>query len=270
MSQMAQAKEYRVRDAIVRNTVRTRLARLRVNQRGALPALCVSAEQDDAHLVAAARSGVNDAFEVLVRRHQPKMLFVAWRFTRNREDAEDIAQQAFHKAFLHLQQFEGNASFSTWLTRIAMNEGLMWLRRKRASAEVSLEALSASGDASMQVDPADCAPNPEEACLQLETRRIVSTAISSLSSRLRKAMQLRELAEMSTGETAGVLGLSVGTIKARMFHGRKKLLEILKRQMGTTRHGCSVAEQAVSLPINSHSFCNQGLTIGRLRPDLLG
>jgi len=253
MSQMAQAEGYRVRDAIVRNTVRTRPARRHDTQRDVPPALSVLAEQDDAQLVAAARSGVNDAFEVLVRRHQAKILSVAWRFTRNHEDAEDIAQQAFHKAFLHIRQFQGNSSFSTWLTRIAMNEGLMWLRRKRASAEMSLEALSASVDPSMQVDPADCAPNPEEACLQLETQRIVSTAMSSLSSKLLKAIQLRELAEMSTAETAGVLRLSVGTIKARVFHGRKKLREILKRQIGTTRHGCQVAEQAVhfqSAPIH--------------------
>jgi RNA polymerase sigma-70 factor (ECF subfamily) len=259
MSQMAQAKEYRVRDAIVRNTVHTRPARQRDNRRGALPALCVSAEQDDAQLVAAARSGVNDAFDVLVRRYRTRILSVAGRFTRNREDAEDVAQQAFHKAFLHIRQFQGNSSFSTWLTRIAMNESLMWLRKKRVSSEVSLEVLNANTDTdtSMQVEPADCAPNPEETCLQLETQRIVSAAVRSLRSKLREVMQLRELGEMSTEKTAEVLGLSVGAVKARLFHGRRKLRPILEGHVGSTRIWRRVAEREVSPRIDSHLLASK-------------
>jgi RNA polymerase sigma-70 factor (ECF subfamily) len=79
---------------------------------------------------------------VLVRRHQARILSAAWRFTRNREDAEDIVQQSFQKAFVHLQQFEGNSSFSTWLTRVAVNEAPMWLRSKRTSSEVAIEESS--------------------------------------------------------------------------------------------------------------------------------
>jgi RNA polymerase sigma-70 factor (ECF subfamily) len=107
-----------------------------------IPTLPILAEEDDAALVTAAASGSNEAFEVLVRRHQARILSAAWRFTRNREDAEDIVQQSFQKAFVHLQQFEGNSSFSTWLTRVAVNEAPMWLRSKRTSSEVPIEESS--------------------------------------------------------------------------------------------------------------------------------
>src|SRR5438034_10319366 len=90
---------------------------------------------EDVALVAAAKNGDAQAFEALVERHQSRIRAIASRFTRVSEDAEDIAQQSFQKAFIHLRQFEGNSAFSTWLTRIAINEALMWLRRKRASRE---------------------------------------------------------------------------------------------------------------------------------------
>jgi RNA polymerase sigma-70 factor (ECF subfamily) len=128
----------------------------------------------------------------------------------------------------------------------------MWLRRRRTSAEVSLEALNAGADNSTQLDPADCGPNPEEACLQLETQRIVSTALGSLNSRLRGAIKLRELQELSTVETAEVLGLPVGTIKARLFQGRKKLRSILKQHVRSMRHWRRVAEREISPRGGSH------------------
>ena len=118
--------------------------------------------------------------------------------------------------------------------------------KKRTSAKVSLEALSTSADDSAQVDPGDRDPNPEEACLQLETRQIVSTALGSLSNRLRGAIQLRELEELSTEEIAETLGLPVGTIKARLFQGRKKLRSILKRHMESTRHMRRVPQREIS------------------------
>jgi RNA polymerase sigma-70 factor, ECF subfamily len=246
MSRGAPVRKMGGAHTIAQNAVQGKLPRRHDKQQDSSPLLCAFAEQNDSQLVAAAQSGVNDAFEVLIRRHQEKILFIAWRFTHKREDAEDIAQQALQKAFLHVNQFQGSASFSTWLTRIAINEGLMWLRKKRTSAEVSFEALNANADDSRQLDPADCDPNPEEACMQLETRQIVSTALDSLSNRLRATIQLRELEELSTEETAEALGLPVGTIKARLFQGRKKLRSILKRHMGSTRHMRRVARREIS------------------------
>lgn len=194
-----------------------------------------SVEEDDRTLVAASGRGRSEAFEILVRRHHAKILRMASRFTRNYEDAEDIAQLAFQKAFVNLRQFEGNSSFSTWLTRIAMNEALMWLRRHRRSIEVPLENQNAQSETAIALDPPDSAPNPEETCLRLERKRMVSAALSKLTPRVRATLELRELAELSIKETAGIMGLSIGTVKARLFHGRRKLHDKLKQYVESTR-----------------------------------
>jgi len=120
------------------------------------------ADEEDAALVAAAKTGDDHAFEVLVERHQSRIRAVAWRFARVPEDTEDIAQQTFQKAFLHLKQFEGHSSFSTWLTRIAINESLMWVRKNRASREVPIEESSTENQPSLPLDPPDPGPNPED------------------------------------------------------------------------------------------------------------
>jgi RNA polymerase sigma-70 factor (ECF subfamily) len=200
----------------------------------AIPPLRILSEEDDAKLVAAADSGSNEAFEVLVRRHQARILSAAWRFTRNREDAEDIVQRSFQKAFVHLQQFEGNSSFSTWLTRIAINEALMWLRKKRTLPEVPIEVSSANGETAVPLDFPDLGPNPEDRCLQQEQERILSAAMKELTPGMRKAIELRELGELSTEETARALGLSVQAVKGRVFHGRRKLREVLRRYVDST------------------------------------
>lgn len=232
MAQVGQASESSVRHSARGNTVQTKLPD---NHNKALFPPSALAEQNNALLVAAAQRGVNEAFEVLVRRHQAKILCVAWRFTRNREDAEDITQQTLQKAFVHLRRFQGNSSFSTWLTRIAINEALMWARRKRASHEVSPDALNVNNETAAKLDPTDLAPNPEETCLRLERKRIVATAINKLTPKVRTAIQLQQLGELSIRETAGLMGLSIGTVKARVFHGRSKLRATLKRYVGCGR-----------------------------------
>jgi RNA polymerase sigma-70 factor, ECF subfamily len=196
-----------------------------------IPLLRASADEADAALVAAAQSGDGHAFEVLVERHQSRIRAVAWRFTRVAEDTEDIAQQTFQKAFLHLKQFEGNSSFSTWLTRITINESLMWVRRKRASREVPIEESSAENEGSLPLDPPDPGPSPEDRYSQREWKQILSRAVSELTPAIRTAIELRDLAELSTGETAGIMRVSVGAVKARLFHGRKKLRVKLKRYL---------------------------------------
>ena len=200
----------------------------------AIPLLRILADEDDAKLVADAKSGSNEAFEVLVRRHQARILSATWRFTRNREDAEDIVQQSFQKAFVHLRQFEGNSSFSTWLTRIAINVGLMWLRKKRVSPEVSIEESSADDETALPLDFPDLGPNPEDRCFQREQERMLSAAMNKLTPAIRRAIELRELGELSTEETARVMGLSVQAVKGRAFHGRRKLHEILRRYVDST------------------------------------
>ncbi len=174
---------------------------------------------EDAALVAGAKTGDAHAFELLVERHEGKILSLAQRMTRNREDAEDVVQQSFQKAFIHLKKFEGESLFSTWLTRIAINEALMLLRRRRGTREVPIAESNTEDETALPLDIPDVGPNPE----------------NELTPRTRKAIELRELGELSTGETAQVMGLSVGAVKARVFHGRRKLRETLKPYVESVR-----------------------------------
>jgi RNA polymerase sigma-70 factor (ECF subfamily) len=185
-------------------------------------------------LVAAAKREDSLAFEILVGRYRQRILNIAFRYTRNREDAEDIVQQSFQKAFVHLRQFEGNSSFSTWLTRIAINEALMWLRRKRVSSEMPIQESDKNNETTQALDFPDSGPNPEDGCLQRERQQILSAAINELTPGMRTAIELRELGELSTEETARVMGLSVGAVKSRVFHGRRKLREVLQRYIEST------------------------------------
>src|ERR1700681_2944930 len=130
---------------------------------------------EDMVLVAAAKSGSSHAFEVLVERHARRILRVAQRVIGNREDAEDIVQQSFQKAFVHLQKFEGRSSFSTWLTRIAINQSLMKLRTRR-SRELHLDPPAATDDTHFCAEIAGDAPTPEQLCWQEELQRLLASA----------------------------------------------------------------------------------------------
>jgi RNA polymerase sigma-70 factor, ECF subfamily len=191
--------------------------------------------QEDAALVASAKNGDARAFEVLVERHAQRIFLVARRITRTQEDAEDVVQQSFQKAFVHLSKFEGGSLFSTWLTRITINEALMLLRRKRGSREVPIAESNTEDKSVLPLEIPDMRPNPEDRCLQQEQQRIVSAAVNGLTPGMRRAIELRELGELSTGETARAMGLSVGAVKARVFHGRKKLRQTLKCYVESTR-----------------------------------
>ncbi|HET8924015.1 MAG TPA: sigma-70 family RNA polymerase sigma factor [Candidatus Acidoferrum sp.] len=186
-------------------------------------------ERADVTLVAAAKHGNRDAFEILVERHQRRILAVALRFTRIREDAEDVVQQSFQKAFVHLHKFEGASSFSTWLTRIAINEALMLLRRGRAVREVSIADPSGNEETAFGLEVLDLGPDPESSYSQREQERILSAAMKELRPGIRRAIELRDLGELTTQETAGAMGLSIGAVKARVFHGRRMLRKMLKR-----------------------------------------
>jgi RNA polymerase sigma-70 factor, ECF subfamily len=188
------------------------------------------AGQEEAALVLAAKSGDGYAFEILIERHRGRVLGIARRFTRIWEDAEDIAQQSFQKAFVHLHKFEGKSSFSTWLTRIAINEALMLLRRGRSLREVSIDDLSGNEETAVDLEIPDYRSGPESAFLQGEQDRMLHEAIDKLAPGIRKAIELRELGELSTQEAARVMGLSVGAVKGRVFNGRKKLHQELKRE----------------------------------------
>ncbi len=178
--------------------------------------------EDAAVLVAAAKCGDTHAFEELVFRHEHRTLAVALRITKNREDAEDVVQETFHKAFLHLHAFQQNSRFSTWLTRIAMNEAFMLLRRRRGILEVLPDNPDDSVDSVLEAF-ADKSPSPEESCLRRERKEYLIKAINGLGPKTRTTILLRDIEERSLEETAQILGTSTAAIKARQFHGRRKL-----------------------------------------------
>jgi RNA polymerase sigma-70 factor, ECF subfamily len=187
---------------------------------------------EDEMLVAAAKKGQATAFAMLVERHQRKLFFAALRITRNREDAEDVVQQSFQKTFVHLASFVGRSSFSTWLTRVAINEALMLLRKNRGSREVLIDDLNGNEDTATPPEVPDSTPDPEVIYSHREWERMLSSAMNKLPHETRRAIQLRELDERSTEETARIMGISVGAVKARVFHGRKKLREKLEHYFG--------------------------------------
>src|SRR5580658_10365588 len=186
-------------------------------------------------LVAAAKGGDEGAFETLFNRHQRRVIALAFRYTRVREDAEDIVQQTFQKAFLHLQTFEGKSSLSTWLTRIAINHALMLLRSRRGLREVPIDDSSGDEETTFAEELADASPDPEASYLQTEKSQILSAAMRQLRPGMRKAIELRELGELSNRDTAAHLGVSIGSVKARVFHARRKLAKALRRRMQSRR-----------------------------------
>ena len=211
----------------------------------------------DEVLVSAAKNGNHRAFELLVERHQQRMLAFARRYTRVREDAEDVVQQTFQKAFIHLSQFQGKSSFSTWLTRIAINEALMLVRRSRALREIPVDDSNDHGVAASAMEIPDSSPDPEASYLRRERAQILSETLGNLRPGMRKAIELRELAELSTEETARRMDVSVASVKARLFHARKKLRERLSRYLksnSTRRKNTDIGDTTGNIP--QHRLCN--------------
>jgi RNA polymerase sigma-70 factor (ECF subfamily) len=202
-------------------------------------------KDSDGELVAAAKSGDTQAFEELVFRHQRRVLAVAQRITNNREDAEDVAQECFHKAFLHLDTFQEKSRFSTWLTRIAMNEALMLLRRRRGVFEVLLESTDDGVD-SVSNTFVDQSPSPEESCWFRERRELLTEAINRLGPKIRSTILLRHIEDRSVEETALILGTSTSAVKSRVFQGRRKLRETVNPGLLRGVYGACRAEAQVA------------------------
>jgi RNA polymerase sigma-70 factor (ECF subfamily) len=198
--------------------------------RAVAPVRRVSADAgDDEHtLVIAAQAGEVSAFEVLVTRYEKRIYRLAWNITQNRPDAEDVVQDAFMKAFEHLGSFQGNSRFYTWLVRIAVNQALMKLRKRR-HREVSLDEPLETEDSLMPREIEDWGPTPEERFEQTELNKILTEAIAELDFRLRAVFQLRDVEGLSTEETAEVLGLTIPATKTRLLRARLKLRDKLQK-----------------------------------------
>jgi RNA polymerase sigma-70 factor, ECF subfamily len=176
--------------------------------------------REDRWLVTAAQNGDSEAFEVLAQRYQRVVLSIGWRSTRNPEDAEDVAQQTFLKAFVHLPKFRGTASFSTWLVRIALNESLMLCRKSWRAREVSLDKRQNGENASFFPETEDQGPNPEESYRLQERRSILLTQFRSLTPATRSVLKNYDLEDRSVKETAARLKISVSAVKSRSSRGR--------------------------------------------------
>jgi RNA polymerase sigma-70 factor (ECF subfamily) len=185
-------------------------------------------KDDEPLLVAAAKAGEISAFETLVGRYEHKIFRLTQNITQNREDAEDAMQEAFLKAYEHLNEFQGNSRFYTWLVRIAVNQALMKLRKRRPN-QVSLDEEVDTGEDMVPREVEDWGPSPEERYEQTELGQILSTVVGELDPGFRIVFQLRDIEELSTEETAEALGLSVPAVKSRLLRARLKLRQKLNR-----------------------------------------
>ena len=194
-------------------------------------------QHPDLALVASARTGDVHAFETLVNKYDRQIFRIAQHITQNREDAQDVVQDAFLKAYEKLDQFQGNSKFYTWLVRIAVNESLMRLRKRRTGKMVSIDDDIETDEGSVPRDLADWSPNPEQNYGQAELNEILRKTIQGLPHGFRIVFVLRDVDGLSTEETAETLGLSVPAVKSRLLRARLQLRERLSRYFRKKKAG---------------------------------
>jgi len=183
----------------------------------------------DVALVERVKNGDISAYDELVRKYDRQIFRIAQHITQNREDAEDVMQDAFLKAYEKLDQFQGNSKFYTWLVRIAVNESLMRLRKRRTGKMVSIDEDIETEEGTVPRDLADWAPDPEQNYTQAELAEILRKTIQGLPPGFRVVFVLRDVDGLSTEETAESLGLSVPAVKSRLLRARLQLRERLAR-----------------------------------------
>ena len=188
-------------------------------------------------LVQAAKGGDLEAFSELVRRYDRNIFRIAQHITHNEEDAQDVVQDAFLKAYQNLGQFQGNSKFYTWLVRIAVNEALMRLRKRRTDRTVSLDEDVETEEGTMPREVADWSPNPEQIYGQSELGEILRKTIQGLPHGFRTVFVLRDIEGLSTEETAEMLGLSIPAVKSRLLRARLQLRERLTRYFKSKKDG---------------------------------
>lgn len=169
----------------------------------------------DEEIVARVRAGERPLFELLMRRHNQRIFRAARAIVRRDDEAEDVMQDAYVRAYAHLDEFQGNASFATWLTRIAVHEALARVRRERRFTSFDLDSHGRTKSATELT--------PEQQVSDAELRTILDRAIDSLPDEFRITFVLRAVEQMNGSEVADVLGIPEQTVKTRLFRARVRL-----------------------------------------------
>ncbi len=185
---------------------------------------------DESALVSRAKAGDTAAFSELVQHYDRRVFRMAKQITQNDDDAEDVLQETFLKAYTHLADFHGNSKFYTWLVRIAVNEALMKLRKRRSDRTVPLDEPIDTGEDEVIREIAVWDQNPEDTYSREELGQLLDQAIQSLKPAYRTVFILRDIEEMSIEDTAETLGLSISAVKSRLLRARLQLREKLTRQ----------------------------------------
>jgi len=206
-----------------------------------------TSELSDQELVELARNEHQDAFGELLRRHRQKCVDLATFFLRNRGDAEDEVQNAFSKAYAHLDQFHGEAEFSTWLARIVSNQCLMLLRVRRRTKFVYLDETAGTQDSPPLELPA-CGSDPEGDFAFQQMNSVLRSEIRRIPPMLRNVMVLRDIQELSMADVADQLGISVPAAKSRLLRARVELRSRLMRHAERSAFQSPISRTAA--PIN--------------------
>jgi RNA polymerase sigma-70 factor, ECF subfamily len=190
----------------------------------------------DSELVTRAKAGDLDAFEALTTRYEQRVYSLALRMLRHEQDAEDVTQQAFLSALENLGGFRGDASFATWLLRIATHAGLKVIRKRKGLDTISLEEATEETDGYGTIPHpeyiADWRQSPEQLVRSNELQRLLDTALAKLDEKHRLVFLLRDVEGLSVKETAEALGLSEANTKVRLLRARLQLREQLTQALG--------------------------------------
>lgn len=186
---------------------------------------------EDSELVVLAQNGDNDAFAELVERHRQTCRRLAMSILKNVEDAEDEVQNALWKAFEHIGQFQQDSKFSTWLSRIVVNQCLMRLRKQKRTRAVSIDEPVLAED-NMKLDLPDQKPSPEQALGQTELGAVLQTEIRRIPPLLRQVILLRDVEQRPMEEISSLLGISVAAAKSRLLRARLELRSRMQKHMG--------------------------------------
>jgi RNA polymerase sigma-70 factor (ECF subfamily) len=204
----------------------------------------LSSAADDADLVSASKAGNIAAFDELVTRYHRKLLRIAQHIIHNFDDAQDVVQETFLKAFQNLEAFRGDSKFSTWLFRIVVNQSLMGLRKEHTKQRYAAEfPINAEEEGKLPIDFSDWRPNPEELYETSELRQLLIGALQALRPALRVVFVLHDVEGHSLRETAVALGLSLPAVKTRSLRARLQLRERLSTYF-RSEVSCRVQEQA--------------------------